>query len=328
MQSIKIIRNGTTVIVILSDGFMIQSDNISNEDFSKICNPDITEDEIKAILVPEYNNILKEKQQVDKIISNISTSKLLTMKDNAVYWEEISTLSMPKELVDAIIEAEINNDSLKLETYKNFWTLMSLNPDEKCRLNLFWFLNKWGLKISRCGFFVAYRNVDIHKESTEENLIYTDNYTHTFKIKIGDMVTMDRNKCDSNSDISCSKGLHAGGAGWLNENYCGVQGLVVLINPAEVVAVPHIDDYGKLRCCAYLPICKAKFDDSGKVIPYDAEDGFECEYVPKVIYEGLMGTEKDTNYKLVIPDIPGINKESMSNKLLDIARETISHRTV
>lgn len=41
-----------------------------------------------------------------------------------------------------------------------------------------------------------------------------------------------------------------------------------------------------------------------------------------------MGTEKDTNYKLVIPDMPGINKESISNKLLDIAREIISHRTV
>lgn len=90
----------------------------------------------------------------------------------------------------------------------------------------------------------------------------------------------------------------------------------------------HEDHYGKLRTCAYLPIAKAKYDDFGKVIPYNAEDGFECEYVPKVIYEGLMGTEKDTNYKLVIPDMPGINKESISNKLLDIARETISHRTV
>ena len=207
MQSIKIIKNGTTVIVILSDGSILQSDNISNEDFANICNPNITEDEIKAIIIPDYNNILKEKQVVNKIITSISNSKLLTMKGEAVYWEEVSMLSMPKELVNAIIEAENNNDSLKIETYKNFWTLMSLNPDEQCRLNLFWFLNKWGLKISRCGFFVAYRNVDIHKESTEENPIYTDNFTHTFKIKIGDMVTLDRKKCDSNSDVSCSKGL-------------------------------------------------------------------------------------------------------------------------
>lgn len=328
MQSIKIIRNGTILIVILSDGSVIQSDNVSNEDFSKICSLDITEDEIKAILVPEYNKILKEKQQVDKIISNISTSKLLTMKDDAVYWEEISTLSMPKELVDAIIEAEANNDSLKLETYKNFWTLMSLNPDEQCRLNLFWFLNRNGLVINRCGFFVAYRNVNKHKSYTEENELWTDAHTGTFTIKIGDMVTMPREKCDSRQDVTCSRGLHLGSKDWLTKDYYGSQGLVCLCNPAEVVAVPHDDYYGKLRTCAYLPIAKAKYDDCGKVIPYDAEDGFECEYVPKVIYEGLMGTEKDTNYKLVIPDMPGINKESISNKLLDIARETISHRTV
>ena len=327
MQKTKFIKNGDRIIVIFNNGSFIQKDGATDDLFLQVCRLE-SEEDIRMLLCPEYLELINTCNETSKVIDNITKSNILTFKNDAAYWTEISELSIPQELVEAILAAEASKDELLLETYKNFWTLMSLNPDEQCRLNLFWFLNKWGLKISRCGFFVAYRNVDIHKESTEENPIYTDNYTHTFKIKIGDMVTMDRDKCNSNSDISCSKGLHAGGAGWLDKNYCGVQGLVVLINPAEVVAVPKIDDYGKLRCCAYLPICKAEFDTFGKIIPYDAKDGFECEYVPKVIYEGLMGTEKDTNYKLVIPDIPGINKESISNKLLDIARETISHRIV
>lgn len=89
-----------------------------------------------------------------------------------------------------------------------------------------------------------------------------------------------------------------------------------------------LDDYGKLRTCAYLPIAKAEFDNEGDVIPFEANDGFDCGYVTKVIYEGLMGTEKDSPYKIEIPDMPGINKESISDKLLDIAMKCITDRQV
>lgn len=90
--------------------------------------------------------------------------------------------------------------------------------------------------------------------------------------------------------------------------------------------MPHEDYYGKLRTCAYLPIDYAQFDENGDVIAYNVKDGFECEYVPKVIYEGLMGTEKDSTYKLEIPDIPEINKQTISDSLLRIAMECITNR--
>jgi hypothetical protein len=41
-----------------------------------------------------------------------------------------------------------------------------------------------------------------------------------------------------------------------------------------------------------------------------------------------MGTEKDSNYTITIPDIPGIDRQNISNKLLDIAREAIINREV
>ena len=79
----------------------------------------------------------------------------------------------------------------------------------------------------------------------------------------------------------------------------------------------HIDDYGKLRTCAYLPI---------EVIKY-VEDGFDCSYVTKVIYEGITGTE-DSPYKIIIPKVEGINKESIQDKLLDIAMKCVVDRVV
>ena len=41
-----------------------------------------------------------------------------------------------------------------------------------------------------------------------------------------------------------------------------------------------------------------------------------------------MGTETDSPYKIVIPEIPGINREVISDKLLDIAKKCITDRQV
>ena len=122
--------------------------------------------------------------------------------------------------------------------------------------------------------------------------------------------------------------MHLAGSNWLDRNYYGSQGLVCLCSPNSVVAVPERSDYGKLRTCAYLPIDKLEYNIDGDVIPYPKETGFECDLVPKVIYEGIMGTEKDTTYKFEIPDIPGIQKDRITDKLLEIAKNCIIDRNI
>ena len=89
----------------------------------------------------------------------------------------------------------------------------------------------------------------------------------------------------------------------------------------------HIDDYGKLRTCAYLPIEVINYDENEDVIPLNVEDGFDCSYVTKVIYEGITGTEKSP-YKINIPNIAGINRESIQDKLLDIAMKCVVDRVI
>ena len=172
------------------------------------------------------------------LANNVENSKILVLKGESIYWEEVSQLSLPTEFAKAVINAETNNDQVKLDTYKNFWTLMSLNPDERCRKNLFWFLNKNGLVISKCGFFVAYRNANYHHTEEDGSIVYTDAHTGTTRIKIGEVVTMPREDCDTVQEHVCSCGLHCGSSWWLKRNYFGNNGLVVLVNPADVVAVP------------------------------------------------------------------------------------------
>lgn len=319
----KIIKLDDKVIVILEDGCCLEKEGVTKELFDAIVQ---TEDEIElySLLCPQYEEALSEYYDVVSTTDMVVDSNILAFRGESVYWDEVSPLSMPIELVKAVLKAEKDGDSLKLETYKNFWTLMSLNPDAECRKNLFWFLNRNGLSLSRHGFFVAYRNVD----TTSEEGVYTDHHTHTFKIKVGEMVTMPRKDCNCDSSQECDRGLHLASKHWLNRNYFGTVGLVCLCNPADVVAVPFNSSYGKLRTCAYLPIDIIKYGSDDKPIPYPAEDGFDCSYVTQVIYEGLMGTEEDSTYKIVIPDIPGMSRNTITDNLLDLAKDCIINRQV
>ena len=313
----KVIKVDNKVTVLLENGDFVERE-ITDEKFKKILEAQ-SDDEVLRILCPEYQEVVDSRNKALSMVEKLRQSKLLRVKNDTIYWDNVSSLSIPVELAEAIVDAELEHNDLKISTYRNFWTLMSLNPDERCRKNLFWFLQKYGMTISRCGFFVGYRNVD----KTEEENVFTDHHSHTFKIRIGEMVTMDRNKCDTVQENTCSTGLHIGGRGWLKENYFGDTGLACLINPADVVAVPPYDNYGKLRTCAYLPMDIIHYDETSNVIPLDVEDGFDCSYVTKVIYEGTMGTKEDSTYKINIPEIPGITVESIQDKLLEIAKECI-----
>lgn len=93
-----------------------------------------------------------------------------------------------------------------------------------------------------------------------------------------------------------------------------------LVNPAKVVAVPHKDDYGKLRTCEYLPIALVEYDNTGNVIPYNVNDGFETKWVTDMLYEGKKSTEETAAYSIEIPDIPELNKTIVDDNLLAIAR--------
>lgn len=313
----KVIKVDNKVTIFLENGEIIEKE-VTEDEFKKVVEAQ-TDEEVLNLLCPEYQKNIELHNNALTLIEKIQKSKLLSIKDDVVYWKEISCLSVPEELVKAIIKAEEEHNELKISTYRNFWTLMSLNPSEECRKNLYWFLQLHGLKLAKCGFFVAYRNVD----TTKEKGVYTDHHSHSTRIKIGEMVTISREECDCNSNNECSKGLHCASVKWLKKNYFGDVGLACLVNPADVVAVPHNSEYGKLRTCAYLPMDIIHYDKNDNVIPLDVEDGFDCSYVTKVIYEGTMGTEQDSTYKINIPEIPGTTSESIQDKLLEIAKECI-----
>lgn len=383
----KIIRVMDTVTVVLSDGSVISSSTCSDEMFYEIFQNQDNEEYVKQLLLPEFQTKKKVAELKKDLFNGLGDSKYLVSKGSSVYFPSISELSVPEDLVTAFLKAENANNEELINTYLNFWTLVSLNPDSRCRQNLFWFLNKYGMKISKSGLFVAYRNVGVKKQGVvydtdvakfisseytrikfvskkspkayivckdengelclkksvtlddlgslsvvgnlselylnlsdvEVSTVYTDQHTRTFEIKIGEIVSMPRNKCDSVQENSCSRGLHVAGKDWLKENYFGDVGMMVLVNPADVVAVPPIDDYGKMRTCAYYPVSVVDFDDEGNIIEMPIEDGFEDDFIEKICYNGDFNSDDSNPYTVEIPNIPEINLSLISKRLVSLA---------
>jgi hypothetical protein len=254
---------------------------------------------------------------------NVEDTSELTREGNSIYWRSESSLSMPMSFAEKVMKAEKNKDTIKLNAYRNFWTLLSLNPDATVRQNLFKFLDKWGMVITKSGLFVGYRNADIYRESNNpsEGTIYTDHHSGTTRIMIGRMVTMPREECDCDSSVECSRGLHIGGTSWLDQGYYGDVGLVCLVNPVDVVAVPwRSADYGKLRTCAYMPIGQAQYNDEGHIIPFRTDSGFEEPFVPSILYDGVMATEDEASYVIPMPKNE-LEAKTVSDKVLAIAKQ-------
>lgn len=383
----KIIRIKNHITVVLSDGTMLNHTNCTDEMYNKIVNNQDNDDFVRELIVPEYAKKKEEVEIKTKMLNDFKNSKYISSFGNSVYIKSISELTVPEDLAMALFKAEQENDTELVQTYLNFWTLASLNPDSRARTNLFWFLKRYGMTISKSGLFVAYRNVELKKQGSqidtelakfvseqyirvktklkkapshyvvgyqvdlieEDNLIvtkdknkckkilgkldelylklsdenvapvYTDAHTGKFTIKIGEVVSMPREKCDSVQENTCSNGLHVAGRSWLSQGYFGRHSLMVLVNPADVVAVPPEDNYGKMRVCAYYPVQLIQRDKSGQIINTEINDGFEDDFMEKICYTGNINNQDDGNYSIVIPEIPEINKSNITSRLKQIS---------
>ena len=280
------------------------------------------------------------------LMEKVKDSSILTLRGSSVYMLNVSELTIPEDFVTKILDAEARGDEKELSKFKNFWTLVSLNPDSRVRNNLFWFIRKWDMQITDSGLIIAYRNADIKEEakySTEQvkiiintyykekyinnadpykmnfvdkgitgNLgelydeivnggdspVYTDQHSHTTEIRLGQPVRIAREDCDANQEHSCSRGLHCGAKGWLKQNYYGNVGLMVLVNPANVVAVPTIDEYGKMRTCEYFPVALIDFDEEGNIIESSYSLYDDVAYLQSLKYEGDINNVDIDGYEI------------------------------
>ena len=163
-------------------------------------------------------------------------------------------------------------------------------------------------------------------DNSDQTTVFTDHHSKKFRIRLGHIVQMDRNKVDSCQENSCSSGLHCAGKNWLEKNYFGTVGMRVLVNPADVCAIPTIDQYGKMRTCAYYPVSIVSYGDDGHIIDEDIEDGYEDDFINKICYTGDINNEDNDNYKLVVPDIAEVDRNLVYKNLRELALKCMANR--
>mgnify|MGYP007069838146 CR=1 FL=1 len=60
-----------------------------------------------------------------------------------------------------------------------------------------------------------------------------------------------------------------------------------------------IDNYGKMRCCEYLPVAPITYSDSGSVIEPSINLEDEINYIKNLKYEGKANNEDLDKYRIV-----------------------------
>jgi hypothetical protein len=87
-------------------------------------------------------------------------------------------ITIPPFLIEEFMHRDGNEEDT--QSLINFWKLLSLNSDPRCREDLYRFLTVNGMQVTPSGYFVAYRNVAIQEEATD----YLAEFVESSYIKI------------------------------------------------------------------------------------------------------------------------------------------------
>lgn len=106
------------------------------------------------------------------------------------------------------------------------------------------FIKRSELPLTNDGLIIGYKKVN-----QKANGMFVDVHSGQIEQQVGSHVWMDVDAVDPSRNQSCSHGLHVANLGYL-AGFSGTHTLIVLVDPANFIAVPHGED-NKARVCAY-----------------------------------------------------------------------------
>lgn len=134
-----------------------------------------------------------------------------------------------------------------------FLERIQANPSMRSVEQLYSFLEHKNLPITPDGTFLAYKAI------TND---WKDKHTRSIPNTIGSKPQMARNKVDDDPNAACSFGYHVGSLEYVTgfASGYGTPGgdriVIVEVDPADVVSVPHDCSCQKVRTCAYKVVAE------------------------------------------------------------------------
>jgi hypothetical protein len=182
---------------------------------------------------------------------------------------------VPRALGIKIMEFSKEGEDLK--PLINFWNRLKRNPSQVSREELYLFLEKNHHPITEEGNFIAYKKVEVRRDTSSRNTDFygqtevdsfisngtidskkwVDHYSGKFINNKGKIVKMNRDLVDPNRSTSCSVGLHVAAFSYAH-SFSGTIMIEVLVDPKDVVSVPFDECDTKMRVCQYRIIDRYK----------------------------------------------------------------------
>lgn len=259
-------KNGTITVYVNGKSHVFAKDHVNYN-------------RVKSLLTQKGNGIEAELERLMDIPATVQalTKGYARVLNGKVYF---NNGEMHNELTRRILEH--TSSGLPFEPMLRFLENIMLNPDERCRQELYSFLEKGQLPITEDGFFIGYRSVRPN---------FTDWHTGKFDNSVGKKPYMDRKDCDANSGVACSQGFHIGTLNYAKnfKNIDGRQIIIVKVNPKDIVSVCSDASAEKIRANTFEvlkvygePLTETVYNDRAEKYQAKTEVKWEEPVVAKV----------------------------------------------
>ena len=255
MNQIPFILTDNSLTAILNGGpYTIQN---SHENWTAIIDAiksdSITEDELLDLI------------DMATAVTNWSDGKV-EVENGHVYFNGEAVHGTIVEKILAFIK-----DGITPTPLVRFLENLMQNPSRRSVTELYSFLEHGNMPITPDGHFLGYKSIRSD---------WTDHYSGKFDNSVGKVCEMPRNSVCDDANLGCSYGFHVGSLEYATTFGSDDRKVVIVkVNPADVVSVPHDCDFQKMRTSRYevVGIYDAPLPNgySDKYEDYDDEDNYD-----------------------------------------------------
>lgn len=227
------------------------------------------------------------------------TTGRVSVRGNTVYFDGEPVKG---NVINSILESFRKGDTASVVSLSRFLEKAMNNPGGQAAIDSMWaWMSERNFTVTEEGNFIAYKGVRGNVKENAEGKTYSKDevfysiHAGTATVngkeyvnqqipnKVGDVVTMPREKVNADPKNGCSYGLHVGTYAYAR-GYGNVM-LAVEVDPADVVCVPEDAAFQKMRVCRYTikSITKMRFEpEENRVVwgamPYKGEGYDDYDY--------------------------------------------------
>ena len=253
----------------------------------------------KALANEEWD-LLGQLFDVQTAVANyVDEDTGVEVKDGAIYYQGEIVHNL---VVDKVLD--FMSKSLPFKPLLRFLVKLMNNPSRRSVDELYKFLEHRNMPITPEGNFLAYKGV---------NDDHTDRYSGKFDNSVGSVLSMKRNQVCDDANMGCSYGFHAGTYEYA-KGYASGGGylMVVEINPADVVSVPHDCECQKLRTSEYKVVGEYEHIDAPPMDDTFNDDYYDYDNVDEDAVE--YGAGWDAGYTQAKKDIlDNLDSDNLQN---------------